>query len=61
MGTEHGAAEARVHAVEFPHQAIELGFSHYGLSEHAPRFEASALFPEEKRARSTDRCAPRDS
>ncbi len=28
-------------------RAIELGFTHYGLSEHGPRFEASALFPNE--------------
>lgn len=28
-------------------RAIELGFTHYGLSEHCPRFEESALYPEE--------------
>jgi histidinol-phosphatase (PHP family) len=28
-------------------RAIELGFTHYGLSEHCPRFRSSDLFPEE--------------
>jgi histidinol-phosphatase (PHP family) len=30
--------------------AIERGFTHYGLSEHGPRYEASSLFPEERAA-----------
>ncbi|MBW2270817.1 MAG: histidinol-phosphatase [Deltaproteobacteria bacterium] len=28
-------------------RAIELGFTHYGLSEHCPRYSAEVLFPEE--------------
>ena len=29
-------------------RAVELGFTHYGLSEHAPRFRAEDLFPGEE-------------
>ena len=28
-------------------RAIELGFTHYGLSEHAPRYRRADLFPDE--------------
>jgi histidinol-phosphatase (PHP family) len=28
-------------------RAIELGFTHYGLSEHSPRFSSAELYPEE--------------
>jgi histidinol-phosphatase (PHP family) len=30
-------------------RAIELGFSTFGLSEHAPRYRIEDLFPEEVR------------
>ena len=29
-------------------RAIEAGFTHYGLSEHAPRDETTWLFPDEQ-------------
>lgn len=30
-------------------RAIEAGFTHYGLSEHSPRYETTRLFPENPR------------
>lgn len=30
-------------------RAIDLGFTTYGLSEHAPRYRSEDLFPEEVR------------
>eukprot|EP00045_Choanoeca_perplexa_P004120 m.35594 g.35594 ORF g.35594 m.35594 type:complete len:77 (-) comp12404_c0_seq2:113-343(-) len=31
-------------------QAIKLGFTHYGLSEHMPRYRGIDLYPEELEA-----------
>lgn len=32
---------------EVVQRAIEVGFTHYGLSEHMPRYEAEDLYDEE--------------
>lgn len=46
-------AHARGTLEEVVTEAIRAGFSHYGLSEHVPRYQLDDLYPEEVRAPSS--------